>query len=325
MPDVSGPAPMPRLAAISFDDDLRAVEFMTAVTRLARDGTLALHDAVFVVKDANGRTHIRETKDLQTGPTALSVGLWSGLFGLFLGGPVGMLIAGGIGAGAGAVTAKLVDVGVTDEFVAQLREMVQPGTTTVAVLADDVHTDAVLAELERFEGARYVAGNLPLAGIQAVRTALGDTSATSGAAFPPPAEASGDLTRSVGRGTRPHPDRRNGRSGGAARRRRTARQREPAAPPVQPARSCRRYRVAPPGVGRRSLAVSNPTPPEVRLLTSNNIQSSARASHIRETPCFAVRSPSPAAVGGTPGQPLLRRPVAMAFSVSWMPRSTSSS
>jgi uncharacterized membrane protein len=186
--NVSDPGHVQRLAAISFDDDLRAVEFMTAVTRLARDGKLGLHDAVFVVKDRDGRTHIRETKDLQAGPTALSTGLWSGLFGLLLGGPVGMLIAGGIGAGAGAVTAKLVDVGVTDDFVAQLREMVQPGTTTVAVLADDIDVDAVLAELKRFAGARYVAGNLPLAGIQAVRDALGDPGATSGGSFPPPAD-----------------------------------------------------------------------------------------------------------------------------------------
>ena len=90
-----------------------------------------------------------------------------------------MLVAGGIGAGAGAVTAKLVDIGVTDEFVAQLREMVRPGTTTVAVLADHVDAEAVLAELHRFEGARYVAGNLPLEAIQAVRDALGDPAATT--------------------------------------------------------------------------------------------------------------------------------------------------
>lgn len=189
MSDVSDPGRVQRLAAISFDDDLRAVEYMTAITRLARDGKLALHDAVFVVKDTDGKTHIRETKDLQPGTTALTAGLWSALFGLLLGGPVGMLIAGGVGAGAGAVTAKVVDVGVTDEFVAQLREMVRPGTTTVAVLAEAVDTDAVLAELHRFEGARYVAGNLPLAGIQAVRDALGDTTPTAGGAFPPPAEA----------------------------------------------------------------------------------------------------------------------------------------
>ena len=158
---VKDSSPPPRLAAISFTDDLRAVEFMTAMTRLARDGRLALRDAVFVVKDQQGKTHIRETRDLQPGQTALGAGLWAGLFGLLLGGPVGMLVAGGIGAGAGAITAKVVDVGVTDEFVDQLREMVQPGTTTVALLGDQIDPDAVLSELERFGGARYVAGNLP--------------------------------------------------------------------------------------------------------------------------------------------------------------------
>jgi len=186
MSDANPPETVQRLAAISFDDDLKAVEFMTAVTRLARDNKLSLHDAVFVVKGQDGKTHVRETKDLQTGTTAIGAGLWSGLFGLLLGGPVGMLVAGGIGAGAGAITAKVVDVGVTDDFVTQLREMVREGTTTVAILADHVDTDAVLAELQRFEGGRYIAGNLPITGIQAVRDALGDTAATGGGSFAPP-------------------------------------------------------------------------------------------------------------------------------------------
>jgi uncharacterized membrane protein len=186
MSDASEPDRPSRLAAISFSDDLRAVEFMTAMTRLARDGRLKLRDAVFVVKDDKGKTFVRETRDLQPGRTALGAGLWSGLFGLLLGGPVGLLVAGGIGAGAGAITAKVVDVGVTDDFVDQLREMVQPGTTTVALLGDEIDTDAVLAELHRFEGARYVAGNLPLDGIRRVRETLGDTTATTGPDLPPP-------------------------------------------------------------------------------------------------------------------------------------------
>jgi uncharacterized membrane protein len=188
MTDVSDPGAVQSLAAISFDDDLMAAEFLTALTRLARDGRLSLQDAVFVVKAEDGKTYVRETKDLQPGPTAIGAALWSGLFGLLLGGPVGMLVAGGIGAGAGAVTAKVVDIGVTDEFVDQLREMVQPGTTTVAILATHVDNDAVLRELQRFEGGRYVAGNLPLAGIQAVRDALGDAAATTGASLPPPVD-----------------------------------------------------------------------------------------------------------------------------------------
>ena len=184
-----------RLAAISFDDELRAVELMTAMTRLAREEKLRIVDAVFVVKDESGRTHVRETTDLQTGSTALGAGLWSGLFGLILGGPVGMLVAGGIGAGAGALTAKLVDVGVTDEFVQQLRELVRPGTTTLCLLADLIDNDAVLAELSRFPGARYVAGNLPMEGIRRVRDALGDAAPLTGPELPPPTPDSVDPDR----------------------------------------------------------------------------------------------------------------------------------
>ena len=194
MVDGKDSSPSPRLAAISFTDDLRAVEFMTAMTRLARDGRLALRDAVFVVKDQQGKTHVRETRDLQPGQTALGAGLWAGLFGLLLGGPVGMLVAGGIGAGAGAITAKVVDVGVTDEFVDQLREMVQPGTTTVALLGDPIDPDAVLSELERFGGARYVAGTLPVDGIARVREALGDPTATTGGDLPPPSPSDAPTT-----------------------------------------------------------------------------------------------------------------------------------
>lgn len=178
----------PRLAAFSFSDELRASEFLTAMTRLAREDQVRIHDAVFVVKAEDGKTYVRETTDLQTGQTALGTGMWSGLFGLLLGGPVGMLVAGGLGAGAGALTAKLVDVGVTDDFVAQLRELVQPNTTTLALLGDVFDEDAVATELRRFEGARYVAGNLPLEGIARVREAIGDPTPTTGATFAPPTE-----------------------------------------------------------------------------------------------------------------------------------------
>ena len=187
----STPAPQTQLAAISFDDELKAAEFMTAMTRLARDGRLTLHDAVFVIKAADGKTYVRETKDLQPGRTALGAGLWSGLFGLLLGGPVGMLVAGGIGAGAGAITAKIVDVGVTDDFVEQLREMVKPGTTTVALLAENIDPEPCSpsssgsrAPIRRRQPARWRRSRRC-----ARRSATcGDDGATT---FPPPTPADG--------------------------------------------------------------------------------------------------------------------------------------
>jgi len=86
-----------------FDEPLRAQEFLTAATRLASHGDFTIIDAVIVIKDADGKAHVRETTDPQPGRTAMSGALWTGLFGLLLGGPVGWLAGAAVGAGAGAV------------------------------------------------------------------------------------------------------------------------------------------------------------------------------------------------------------------------------
>ncbi|MGH9039247.1 MAG: DUF1269 domain-containing protein [Acidimicrobiia bacterium] len=162
------------LAAISFPDRFRATEFLTAMQRLTKQGHLLVQDAVFVTKAEDGRTDMEETTDLETGQAAMGGALWSGLFGLLLGGPIGMVVAGGIGAGAGAVTAKAVDLGIKDQFITELGEIIQPGTTTLALLVSHIDEEPLIAELKRFAGARYVAGDLPPDVLPAVRSALDD-------------------------------------------------------------------------------------------------------------------------------------------------------
>ena len=125
------------LVGISFRDAFRAQEFLTAATRLASEGHLRLLDAVFVTKDDRGRTMVRETVDLETGRSALSGALWAGLFGLILGGPVGWIVGAGVGAGTGAVAAKIIDHGVSDEWVGWFRQAVDEGTTTLVLLVEE--------------------------------------------------------------------------------------------------------------------------------------------------------------------------------------------
>ncbi len=147
------------LVGISFPDLFRAQEFMTALQRLASKKLLVLEDAVVVMKHDDGKTVVRETIDPQPGRTALSGGMWTGLFGLILGGPVGWAAGAAIGAGAGALTAKIVDLGISDEWVDWFREAVRPGTATVAMLASEIVEDALVAEVHRFAGATLVYAN----------------------------------------------------------------------------------------------------------------------------------------------------------------------
>lgn len=160
------------LVGISFDDTFRAQEFLTAAQGLASRGDLTLRDAVMVMKDGDGKTVVHETTDLQPARTALSGAMWAGLFGLILGGPVGWVAGLAVGAGTGAVTAKLVDVGISDEWVAWFRAAVKPGTATVALLVEDLDQSALVKEAARFTGAELVYASFDDATITQVKTAL---------------------------------------------------------------------------------------------------------------------------------------------------------
>ena len=155
-----------QLVVLGFDSVLRAEEALLAMTRLSAEGKVLLHDAVFVHRDADGKAHVRETTDPTPGAAALDNSLWGLLFGTLLGGPVGALVGGTIGAGTGALLAKLIDTGVPDAKVNELREK---GTTALALLISHVKPAALNDELKRFAGATVIETNLPDEAVEALR------------------------------------------------------------------------------------------------------------------------------------------------------------
>jgi uncharacterized membrane protein len=163
------------LVGVSLPDPLRAQEFLLAATGLAAKGSLKLRDAVIVSKDVNGHSAVRETIDPQPGRSALSGAVWSGLLGLMFGGPVGWLVGGAVGAGLGAASAKVIDLGVPDEWVQWFRESVQPSTTTVVLLLEQLDVGALAGELQRFPFARLVHTTLPEYSLRRLEEALGQS------------------------------------------------------------------------------------------------------------------------------------------------------
>ena len=124
--------------------------------------------------------------------SALSGSVWAGLFGLILGGPVGWIAGAAIGAGAGAARAKIVDLGVPDEWVGWFRDAVQPGTVTLVLLLGRFDREATFAELARFGGGHLVHANLEPDAVARIRIALDDRTESVAAddvpPFPPPTD-----------------------------------------------------------------------------------------------------------------------------------------
>jgi uncharacterized membrane protein len=161
-----------KLLVVSFDDPLRAQEFLLATWRLQRRDEIVVHDAVFVRRDADGSTHVTETTDVTPTKGALGGGIWGLLLGSLLAGPVGGMVVGAASAGTAALVAKLRDTGIRDEKIAELRTVVPPGRTALALLVSRVSVADLQAELSRFPGASLVETDLPPAAVSAVSYAL---------------------------------------------------------------------------------------------------------------------------------------------------------
>ncbi|MGE0309463.1 MAG: DUF1269 domain-containing protein [Acidimicrobiia bacterium] len=171
----SGQSDVPQtLVGVSFEDSFRAQEFLVAMSGLAAAGGLKLKDAVTVVKDDLGKTLVHESIDPTPGRAALTGSMWAGLFGLILGGPVGWVAGLAVGAGAGAVSAKVMDLGVPDEWVQWFRDAVQPRTATIAMLVEDLDRNALVREAARFTGAELVYANLDETTMSRLRDAFGE-------------------------------------------------------------------------------------------------------------------------------------------------------
>ena len=133
----STPQGTPRtLVGISFGDTFRAQEFPPNGAPGLRSSGSARRRGVRHQGRERPHDGPRDHRP-RAGRSALSGAVWASLFGLILGGPVGWVVGGGGGAGTGAVAAKIIDHGVSDEWVAWFRESVAPGTTILALLVED--------------------------------------------------------------------------------------------------------------------------------------------------------------------------------------------
>jgi uncharacterized membrane protein len=190
-----------KLLVISFDDRLRAQEFLLTVARLQKNEDVVMHDAVFVQRDTDGTSRVTETTDVTARRGALGGGVWGLLLGTLFGGPIGGLIAGAATAGGGALYAKLVDTGIKDATIAQLRNVVPPGRTGLALLVSHVSVADLQRELARFPGAELVESDMPPAAIAAVQQALAEANRVpfTDAAAAPRADQPADSDQPPGR------------------------------------------------------------------------------------------------------------------------------
>jgi uncharacterized membrane protein len=158
---------MSDLIVIGFDDEHRAEEVRLELLKMQKSYLVDLEDAVVAVKKEDGKIKLHQLHHL-TATGAVGGTFWGLLIGLIFMSP---LLGAVVGAAAGAVAGSLSDVGIEDDFMKELSEMLQPGHSALFILTRKAPTDKVLDELSRYEG-KVIQTSLSKEDEQALRRAL---------------------------------------------------------------------------------------------------------------------------------------------------------
>lgn len=153
---------MSDLVCIAFKDSSTADRVLNELRAMETEYVLDLEDAVIVVRDMDGKVHLKQCVDVFGGATKHGVALgvlWGGLMGLLFMNPLaGLLgsIAGGAGGGAMTNAASeyglLSDYGIPDKFIKDLGSTIQRGTSAIFLLIRRVDEDKVLPRISQYEG-----------------------------------------------------------------------------------------------------------------------------------------------------------------------------
>ncbi len=131
---------MSTLVVVEYDDQFKAEEVRLTLLRLQKEYLIDLEDAVVAVKDPNGKVKLHQIVNL-TAVGAARGGFWGALIGLIFLNP---LFGLAVGAGAGAVSGALTDVGIDDRFMKELASGMKPGSSALFVRVRTSTPDKVL-------------------------------------------------------------------------------------------------------------------------------------------------------------------------------------
>lgn len=139
---------MPDLIAIGYDDQTTALAAMDEVEHLAGDLVIQPDAVAVIIRSVDGKFRTVTNQHLVGGGATWGM-FWGLLFGILFFVPVFGLVWG---AGLGAIMGKISKSAIDKNFQEQVREQVQPGTSALFLIVEQMTADKALEGLSKFGG-----------------------------------------------------------------------------------------------------------------------------------------------------------------------------
>jgi len=136
---------------ITFDNPDEAGKVRDALGKAAGGGYLRLDDSAIVIRDEEGKIHIKNEVDRGVKIGAVGGSILGLLFlGLFA--PIAGLV---VGAAGGALVGSVADLGVDKKFVEDVSDDLKPGTSALFVIVREANPAVAIAALKPYKGTVY--------------------------------------------------------------------------------------------------------------------------------------------------------------------------
>jgi uncharacterized membrane protein len=139
---------MATLVAIGYPDETTATAASLEAQRLSKDLIIQPDAVAVIIRDREGKFHVTTNHHAVGGGATWGM-FWGLLFGLLFFIPfLGMAV----GAGLGALMGKMAKGSIDKQFQEQVRDLLQPGTSALFLVVEQVTTDKAVEGLAQFGG-----------------------------------------------------------------------------------------------------------------------------------------------------------------------------
>jgi len=138
---------MRSLVVLAFGDEDTAAEVRDELFEMQKQELITLEDAAVVVRRDDGKVKVKQAQSL-VGAGALGGAFWGMLIGLIFLAPV---LGMAVGAVTGALGGKYTDIGIDDDFIKEVGDTVEPGTSALFLMVTQVQRDRVVEELKQYD------------------------------------------------------------------------------------------------------------------------------------------------------------------------------
>lgn len=184
---------MSALTVLKFPSADGADQLLGTLQNLQRQQLISVDDAAIVTWPAGAKKPKTRQLNSLTGVGALGGAFWGMLFGLLFFVPI---LGLAIGAGIGALAGSMGDVGIDDNFIAQVRQKVTPGTSALFLLTSGAVMDRVLEAVKGIP-LDLVSTNLPADQEARLRAAFAEEDSESTTAATPDAQTTQEPTQNT--------------------------------------------------------------------------------------------------------------------------------